>query len=115
MASQRNLAREDLEAYAQEIGLDMARFTKAIDARAHKARIDEDVNLAEKVDARGTPTFFINGRKLTGAQPFEAFKAVIDEELPRAKKLVASGTPNERLYEVLTASSVPESNKQLRR
>jgi protein-disulfide isomerase len=31
----------------------------------------------------GTPAFFINGRALTGAQPFEAFKQLIDEELAR--------------------------------
>ena len=39
----------------------------------------------------GTPTFFINGRNLSGAQPFEKFKKIIDEELERADKLIAKG------------------------
>jgi protein-disulfide isomerase len=115
MASQRNLAREDLEAYAREIGLDMGKFGQALDAQAHKSRIDQDIAVAEKVGARGTPTFFINGRKLSGAQPLEAFKAVIDEELARAQKLMASGTPAERVYDVLTANAADDANKGLRR
>jgi protein-disulfide isomerase len=115
MASQRNLAREDLERYAQAIGLDMGKFTQALDAQSHQARIDQDIALAEKVGARGTPTFFINGRKLSGAQPIEAFKAVIDEELARAQKLVASGTPAEKVYDVLTASAAQDGGKHLRR
>jgi protein-disulfide isomerase len=115
MASQRNLAREDLELYARAIGLDMGKFTQALDAKEYKARIDQDVALAENVGAKGTPTFFINGRKLSGAQPLEAFKAVIDEELARAQKLVASGTPAEKVYEVLTASAAQDGSKPLRR
>ncbi|HEY2412332.1 MAG TPA: thioredoxin domain-containing protein [Pirellulaceae bacterium] len=115
MANQRSLAREDLEAYAREIGLDMAKFTQALDAQAYRTRIEKDVALAEQVGARGTPTFYINGRMLSGAQPIEAFKAVIDEELARAQKLVASGTPVEKVYDVLTASAARDGNGRVRR
>jgi len=115
VGSQRNLTREDLENYAREIGLDIGKFTKALDMQAHKARIDQDIALAEKLNARGTPTFFVNGRKISGAQPFEAFKAVIDEELERTQKLVAKGTPAEKVYDVLTASVSHEAKKNLRR
>jgi protein-disulfide isomerase len=115
IGNQRNLAREDLEAYARELGLDMGKFTQALDARSHKARIDQDIVVAEKVGARGTPTFFINGRKMSGAQPFEAFKGVIGEELARAQKLVAKGTPAEKVYDVLTASAGHDGTKRMRR
>jgi hypothetical protein len=42
--------------------------------------------------------FFVNGRRVVGAQPFEAFKAVVDEELARAEKLIASGVPSKDVY-----------------
>ena len=48
--------------------------------------------------ARGTPAFFINGRFVSGAQPFDSFKSVIDEELARAKKIVDGGVPRARVY-----------------
>jgi len=115
IADPRNLSRKNIEGYAREIGLDMAKFLEALDAQAYKARIKTDIDLAEQVGASGTPTFFINGRKLSGAQPIEAFKEVIDEELARAQKVVASGTPAEKVYDVLTASVAPDSGKHLRR
>jgi protein-disulfide isomerase len=43
--------------------------------------IDADQQLARSLGASGTPSFFINGRSLRGAQPFDAFKTVIDTEL----------------------------------
>jgi protein-disulfide isomerase len=114
-ADPRNLARETIEGHAREMGLDMPRFLQALDANAYKARIETDMTLAEQVGARGTPMFFINGRKLSGAQPFEAFKEVIDEELSQAQKLVASGTPADKVYDVLTASAAHDAKHGLRR
>src|SRR4029079_8611265 len=87
-ASSRNLQRSDLDKYAGELGLDMEKFAQALDTRAFKSRVEQDVELAAKVGARGTPCFFINGRKLVGAQPADAFKAIIDEELAEARKLI---------------------------
>jgi len=101
-ANQRALTREDLERYAQEIGLDMARFKRSLDTHEFQRVIQADQALAQQLGARGTPNFFINGRPLRGAQPFEAFKTVIDEEIQRAERLVKSGTPRSRLYAELT-------------
>ncbi|MBK6579860.1 MAG: hypothetical protein IPG17_27470 [Sandaracinaceae bacterium] len=48
--------------------------------------------------AAGTPSSFINGRNLRGAQPYEAFVVVVEEELAKARALVARGTPRARVY-----------------
>ncbi len=85
-ANQRNLKREDLEKYAQEIGLNVGKFKSDLDSGKFKAQIKADQDEARKHGARGTPTSFINGRKVRGAQPFERFKTVIDEELKKGKK-----------------------------
>ncbi len=93
------LSRADLEKYGQELGLNVAQLKSAIDNNEHQAAIEKDQKLAAQLGARGTPSFFINGRNLRGAQPFEAFKKVIDEELAKAHKLVAAGTPRSKVYE----------------
>lgn len=81
--NQKALSNEDLEAYAAELKLDVGRVRSAIATEKHKAHIAEDQRLADQLSARGTPSFFINGHKLTGAQPFEKFKTRIDLELAR--------------------------------
>ncbi len=83
--NQQALDRPSLERHAQEIGLDMGRFKADLDSGKFKDAINEDKRLAQSVGASGTPTFFINGRMLVGAQPFESFRQIIDDEL--AKKV----------------------------
>ena len=102
-ANQRQLTRENLEKWAQELGVNMAKFRQALDQQTHKQAILKDQNLARSLGATGTPSFFINGRNLRGAQPFESFKRLIDEELAKAEKMVANGTPRARLYETIIA------------
>ena len=75
------LDRENLIAYAAELGLDVDLFTQAIDDQKHKAEIDGDIALAESIDLYNTPTFYINGRQVIGERPFEFFKRMVDEEL----------------------------------
>jgi predicted DsbA family dithiol-disulfide isomerase len=95
------LARDDLDRYAKEIGLDVARFKKDMDDPKLKEEVLADQKVANSVGASGTPTFFINGRKLVGAQPTEQFVQVIDEELKKADELLKKGTPADKLYEKL--------------
>jgi protein-disulfide isomerase len=83
-SNQQKLSREDLDGYAQELGLDMTKYKNAMDNHTHKSAIEADQQMAAKFDARGTPAFFINGRFLSGAQPFPAFKELIDQELGRS-------------------------------
>ena len=77
--------------FAYELGLDVARFRKDFDDPAFGKQIREDQALGTKLGVRGTPHFFINGARLSGAQPAAKFKEVIDAELIMARALIASG------------------------
>ncbi len=90
-ANQRALTPEDLDKYAQQLGLDMAKFKAALDSGKFKKQIAEDQALANKLGARGTPNFFVNGIKVVGAKPFDEFKTIIDGELSKAKGQGAAG------------------------
>ena len=83
--AQREMSAEKYMQYAQEIGLDVDRFTKDLASAKVKKRIDSDNAEAVKLGVTGTPAFFINGRFLSGAQPLSNFKKIIDEELELAK------------------------------
>jgi len=96
------LDRASLEKAALEVGLSADGVKAALDDGRHLARIRRDQTLMGSLGAGGTPTFFVNGRKLVGAQPFEAFKALIDEELARAEAAVRSGVAPSDLYAQLT-------------
>ncbi len=103
-ANQQTLDRASLERFAGEIqGINMDRFRAALDGHTHQAAIEADQTLARQLGASGTPSFFINGRNLRGAQPIDAFRTLIDEVLGQARERVAAGTPRARVYEVLTA------------
>jgi predicted DsbA family dithiol-disulfide isomerase len=92
------LSPEDLDKYAKEIGLDMARWKKDLADPKLKEEVLADQKIANAVGASGTPTFYINGRQLVGAQPFEKFKGMIDEEIKQADALIKSGTPLADVY-----------------
>ncbi|MBK7951718.1 MAG: thioredoxin domain-containing protein [Deltaproteobacteria bacterium] len=79
--NQRDMRAETLEGYAKAIGLDMDRYRKDVVSDDVKQRIEEDLAQAQKLGVTGTPAFFINGRNLSGAQPFPNFKRMIDEAL----------------------------------
>jgi protein-disulfide isomerase len=104
-ANQQNILRPDLEKYAGEIGLDVGKFKAALDSGAGKARVSQDLALARQIGVQGTPNFYINGRNLQGAQPFEEFKKVIDDEITRADKILARGTPIGQLYTTFMAGA----------
>ena len=94
----------DLEKAAGELGLNVDKVKDAIKNHKYKKEIDADADLGDDVQASGTPHFFINGKRLVGAQPFEKFKAIIDAELKTANDLIAKGTPADKVYETIIAS-----------
>jgi len=106
--AQRTLDDDTIARVAGEVGLDMTRFQAAIESRVHRPTIDADNTLGERIGARGTPTFFINGIRLVGAQPVEAFTAVIDRELGVATTLVEAGTRPGDVYATLMRTAVDE-------
>jgi protein-disulfide isomerase len=84
MENSRQLSRDKILETAKGLGLDMDRFTKDLDTRAHKPAIDAMTKEAMDVGATGTPASFVNGRYLVGAQPYESFKKLVDEALGKS-------------------------------
>jgi protein-disulfide isomerase len=74
---------DDLKKVAGEVGLDAGKFDSCVATHKYKADVDADIKAGDEAGVSGTPAFFINGRALTGAQPYEAFTRIIDEELAR--------------------------------
>ena len=79
--NQQRLGEEPWNELAQQLNLDVSAFKTCLESGKYKQKVDRDNTEAAQYGASGTPTFFINGQKLIGAQPFGAFKAVIDVEL----------------------------------
>ena len=98
-ANQQALDRPSLDKYAEEIGLNMAKYKAAMDGHQYKAQIDADSKAGTAIGASGTPAFFINGVPLSGAQPFDNFKKIIDDEMKHADELIKKGTAMDKLYE----------------
>jgi protein-disulfide isomerase len=82
-ANQRDLKPETFRGYATELGLDLAKYDKDVTSPDVKGRVEADSKQADSLGVSGTPAFFINGRYLSGAQPFESFKRIIDDELSK--------------------------------
>jgi protein-disulfide isomerase len=77
-----NLSRDGLIEHARTAQVaNMDQFTQCLDTQKYKAVVQEDVKAGEGYYVNGTPTFFINGDILVGAQSYEVFKAKIDSEL----------------------------------
>jgi protein-disulfide isomerase len=83
-ANQREMTPEKYVEYAGEIGLDVEQFKRDVAGADVKQKVDADAKEAAGLGVTGTPGFFINGKFLRGARPFEAFKEVIDEELKKS-------------------------------
>jgi protein-disulfide isomerase len=81
--NQQALDRASLENYAQELGLDMAKFKSALDTGKFKDQVQKDLAQGSSAGVNGTPSFVINGKLLVGAQPFDEFKKMIDAELAK--------------------------------
>lgn len=84
--NQRALADENLKTYAKNIGLNMDQYNKCIaDPGPRNAIIEKNYNTGVELGVTGTPAFFINGRRVSGALPYEEFKKIFDDELSKAK------------------------------
>lgn len=72
---------EGFKAYAKAIGLDTKKFNDCLDSGKMSSEVAKDISDGGAAGVQGTPAFFINGKLLSGAQPFSAFKQAIDAEL----------------------------------
>ncbi len=103
--SQPKLEDDDLKAVAGQLGLDWTTVKANIDSNKYDAAFEATSNQGADLNARGTPHFFINGYRVTGAQPFTKFKEVIDAQLAKAKAMVAAGTPRSKVYEKIMSEA----------
>lgn len=75
------LSPEAYQEYASQLGLDEEQFQECLDSGRYQEEVQSDFEFAANLGVRSTPTFFINGIAVVGAQPFEIFQQVIDKEL----------------------------------
>ena len=102
-ANQQTLTADNFVLWAKEIGItDGVKFRKNLDEHVAAKKVDEDGEVAKKAGVSGTPGFMVNGKLISGAQPFDAFKKEIDAALETAKAKVASGTPKDKVYVAVT-------------
>ncbi len=84
-ANQQALEVPALKKHAVDLGLDTARFDQCLDSGKHADIVKADLDEGQKLGIQSTPTLYINGRPVVGAQPYEYFVSVIEEELARTK------------------------------
>lgn len=86
---------EDLKHYAEAVNVDRDKFATCFFQNIHREAVERDVSEGSKLGITGTPTFFINGRLLSGALPIDEFARVIEEEIGRATVAVAEKAKKE--------------------
>lgn len=81
--NQQRLAVADLKAVAAELGMDAAKFASCLDSGTYAMDWQNDLTEGRKYGVSATPTFFINGRMLSGAAAYQTFVNIVEEELQR--------------------------------
>jgi protein-disulfide isomerase len=79
--NQNSLDNESLKQYAKDMGLNTNQFNTCLDSGKMTQEVLKDFEDGSSYGVTGTPTLFINGIKVVGAQPYEFFKKIIDQEL----------------------------------
>ena len=79
--SQSAIKLEDLRKDAEELKLNAGKFNECLDSGKYADKVQKSQRYGESVGVSGTPAFFINGRMISGARPFDSFKGIIDDEL----------------------------------
>ncbi len=74
---------QELKGWALEIGLDANKFNQCLDSERYKLEVEKDFSDGSTAGVSGTPTFFINGKSIVGAQPYSVLKSIIEEELKK--------------------------------
>jgi protein-disulfide isomerase len=82
--NQNSLDNSSFIQFAQELRLNETAFNDCLDSGRMNARVQNDINDGSKYGITGTPTFYINGIELAGAQPYSVFEKIIDGELNKS-------------------------------
>ncbi|MGE3672370.1 MAG: thioredoxin domain-containing protein [Polyangiaceae bacterium] len=99
-ANQADLSDAALLKIATDAGLP-GTVMEAVRGDTRRPRIEADIREADRVGAKGTPTFYVNGRLLEGAQPLAKFDELVSAELKVARRLVSGGTPRQEVYDTV--------------
>lgn len=81
--NQPTLSAANYKQWAKDLGLNAAAFNQCVDSRKYADEVQKDFNDGRKAGVSGTPTFFINGKILVGALPFEEFESAVEEALAK--------------------------------
>ncbi len=98
----------DLKQWAQEIGLDIKEFNSCFDSGKHAGEVAKDIQDAARAGAQGTPFFIVNGKQISGAQPFAAFKQALDAA--PAAYVAPSAAPEQKPEAQDTGEQFPTAN-----
>lgn len=110
-ANRKALEPADLVSYAKQVGLNLDAFRADIANPVLKKLVADDVAQGTSLGVRGTPHFFINGTRISGALPYASFQSALDKELEIAEKYLAQGYEEEALYRAIIAG---EDSAQLK-
>src|SRR5262245_56178675 len=78
-------SRQDLVSYARRLDLDPVAFAACLDGGQFRPLVQRDLDEGRALGVRGTPTFFVNGLRLVGAQPIENFRESVEQALQDAR------------------------------
>ncbi|MDH4467121.1 MAG: thioredoxin domain-containing protein [Bacteriovoracaceae bacterium] len=85
-ANQDKLSLEEIQKVAKDFGVDGAKLKECVDSQKFSKAVDADIEQGKIISVKSTPTFFVNGKLVSGAQPLEVFAELIEEELSNVKK-----------------------------
>ncbi len=100
--------RKSLEGYAQELGLDVAKFVDELDTGVHTAARMRDRREGLELGVKFGPVAFLNGRPIVGHRGEPQWHGLIDQEIAHAQKTIDAGTPRSELYSALMEQAVRE-------
>ena len=93
------LSEDSYVKWASDAGVkDSATYKTGLESHKWADKVEKDLNDGKSAGVQGTPSFFVNGVFINGAQPFDNFKKTIDQELDKANAKLKAGTAKNRVY-----------------
>lgn len=102
----KNLARPDLERYAQQVGVDLAKLRAALDDRRYRDLVVAETADAEALGVDGTPTMFVNGTPIVGSRSSTDLEAIVEAHLQQARTAVKGGISAGDVYALFMSNAL---------